>query len=449
MRRAIAAVARAQKQFASLPAPVRGWIENDNLAANAGMGCSVLENFIPTASSVRVHGGVLAKTDCGAAVQGMLPFRGGATQKLFAATATDIYDVSLFPATVAQPVWTQTTTGRWSYTQIAIAGAEYLIAANGADMMIYYDGTSWNPLASSAIVQISYNAQTAPFIVGRTLTGGTSGATGVIRGVIPTSATAGTLKLSGVSGTFQNAEALTGSSTGGAATASSGPTTASSVIVTGVATNLLSHVWQHNSRTWAVEAGTTKAWYFDVDTIGGTAASFDLGGLLTLGGALMFGATWSADSGSGFADRNVFVSDQGEILVYQGIDPSDADTWELVGHYQIGKPIGVQTFQAGGDLILATEEGMVPMSAVVAQDRAALAKASLSYAIEPSWKRAHLTNVTALPVQIQKWPAQSLALVGWPHRGITEAFVVNLITGAWAKITGWDIQCMVLHDGWL
>jgi hypothetical protein len=50
---------------------------------------------------------------------------------------------------------------------------------------------------------------------------------------------------------------------------------------------------------------------------------------------------------------------------------------------------------------------------------------------------------------MQKWPAQSLALVGWPHRGITEAFVVNLITGAWAKITGWDIQCMVLHDGWL
>jgi hypothetical protein len=449
VRQAIAAVAQARKNFASLAAPVRGWIENDNLAANPGFGCSVLENWIPTASSVRVRGGALPKTDCGAAVQGLLPYRGGAVQKLFAATATDIYDVSLFPAEVAQPVWTQTTNGRWSFTQIAIAGEEYLIAVNGADLAIYYDGTNWNPLAASAIVKISYNALTEAFVVGRTVTGGTSNATGVVAGVVPTSATAGTLKLSGVTGTFQTAETLTGASSGGSATSTSAPSSASAVTITGVSTALLTHVWQHNSRTWAVEGGTTRAWYAAVDTIGGALTSFDLGGLLTLGGGLKFGATWSSDSGSGFADRNVFISEQGEVLVYEGIDPADSDTWALVGHYQIGKPIGVQTIQAGGDLIIATEEGMVPMSAVVTADRAALAKAAVTYAIEPAWKRAHLSNVTALPVQVQKWPAQSLALVGWPHRAGEEAFVVNLITGAWGKITGWDMQCMVLHDGWL
>ncbi len=62
---------------------------------------------------------------------------------------------------------------------------------------------------------LSYDAQSANFTVGLVVTGGTSGAKGTIVADTDGGAT-GTLRLSGVTGTFQNDEALTDSGTGAA-----------------------------------------------------------------------------------------------------------------------------------------------------------------------------------------------------------------------------------------
>lgn len=432
-------------RFVSIPAPLRGWIENDNLAANRGLGCVVCENWFPTASSIRPRGGFLKRTEVGAPVAGLIPYRSGASEKLFASSDAGLYDISLFPTAVGPAVWTQTA-GRRSYTQIAISGSEYVVTVNGSDFAAYYDGTDWNPIASTAISNLAYDGLTQAFVVGRVVTGGTSLATGTIAAVIPTGATTGTLKLRAVSGVFQDNEALTASGTaGGAAVANGVAISASTVTITNVDTASLSHVWQHNSRLWFIEQGTTKAWYLPIDSLGGAAVSYDVGGLLSQGGSLVFGATWASDSGSGFADRNVLVSTEGEIVVFEGIDPSDADLWGLVGHYRIGRPTSPQTWQAGGDLILSTEDGLVPMSAVATMDRASLSQASVSAAIEPSWKTVHRANLLGEPVQLLKWQGQSMGIVGFPHR--SEAFVVNLVTGAWAKWTGLNVQSLVQHRG--
>ena len=61
--------------------------------------------------------------------------------------------------------------------------------------------------------KLDYDGQTVNFTLGETVTGGTSGATGIVD-IDDDSGTAGTLVLSSVTGTFQNDEALTGSSTG-------------------------------------------------------------------------------------------------------------------------------------------------------------------------------------------------------------------------------------------
>jgi hypothetical protein len=331
---------------------------------------------------------------------------------------------------------------------MAIAGVEYVVAVNGRDLMIYYDGTNLNPVTTTEVKNLNYDTATQAFVVGRGLTGGTSGATGIIVGVIPTSATAGKLKLRSVSGTFVNDEAITGSASGGAALVQGVPSSASAITLTGVLTSALSHVWQHGSRLWFIQGGTTKAWYLPVDSIGGTATSYDFGGLLAKGGALLFGATWSSDSGSGFQDRCVFVSDQGEVVVFSGTDPSSPTTWARQGTYQIGRPISKQTIQAGGDLIIATEDGMIPMSAIVTADRSALASQAITAAIEAPWRRNNATNTSTATPQVIKWPSQSIGFVGWPHREGGDSFVVNLITGAWAKWTGLDMQCLTLYQGW-
>jgi hypothetical protein len=68
---------------------------------------------------------------------------------------------------------------------------------------------------------LAYDAQTANFTVGATLTGGTSGATAMIK-KDSDNETTGTLTIKNISGTFQNDEVITGSS-GGSATANGTP----------------------------------------------------------------------------------------------------------------------------------------------------------------------------------------------------------------------------------
>jgi hypothetical protein len=439
---------RARSRVESLPAPVRGWIEDENLALNGGQGCSVCENWFPLQSTVRVRAGSLKSATIGEACTSLLSWKAGGIEKFFAASETAIYDISpLNPSTAPTASWTQLTSGRWSSVQmVAPGGATYLVAVNGTDPAMYFDGTNWLPIVAVAVFQISYDAKTVSFVIGRTLTGGTSAATATIVGVVPATATTGKLYVTGISGTFQDNEALTGSTAGGTAVANGLATSASTITVTGVTTSTLSHIWVHGNRLWAVQTGTMKAWYWPVDSFGGAAVSFNLAGVFREGGSLLFGASWSSDSGAGFADRCVFVSDQGEVAVYNGFDPTYPEGWTLLGLYSIGRPVGVQPMKAGGDLLVATTDGIVPMSQIVTKDPAALSVAAISQPIEPAWRRVTRSNAENEPVQMLKWQRESMGIVGYPHRDGLEAHIVNLQTGAWAKWTGLDIQCLGLYN---
>ncbi|MGB7243551.1 MAG: hypothetical protein WBC93_15885, partial [Sulfitobacter sp.] len=83
-------------------------------------------------------------------------------------------------------------------------------------------------------------------------------------------------------------------------------TGASSPAITGVTTSELSHVWSFANRLFFVRKGTMEAWYLPVDSIGGAASTFSLAGVFKKGGALLFGATWSLDSGDGPNEQCVF-----------------------------------------------------------------------------------------------------------------------------------------------
>jgi len=226
-------------------------------------------------------------------------------------------------------------------------------------------------------------------------------------------------------------------------------TAVSTPAITGVTTSNLSFVWVFANRLFFVEKGTMKAWYLPVDSVGGAATSISFNGVFENGGELLFGGTWSLDSGSGLDDKCVFVSSTGEVAVYEGTDPSSASTWGLVGTYDITPPLGFNaTLRAGGDLILATENGMVPISEAVQKDTAALSLAAITRAIEPEWT----TEVSARRSKswdVLKWPSNNMAVVALPVvNSTTEAycFVVNMETGAWCRYTGWDTECLGLFN---
>lgn len=220
--------------------------------------------------------------------------------------------------------------------------------------------------------------------------------------------------------------------------------------ITGVAQDTLSHVWVYRNREFFVEENSLSAWYLPVDSIAGAALEVSLYGIFKKGGKLLFGATWSLGQTTGLEDNCVFVTDQGEAAIYSG-DPDDA-TWTLVGVYDLSNPLGKRgTMRAGGDLVIATEEGMVPISAAVSKDAAVLSLAAISKNIEPDWRAAALER-NSLPWEIIKWPEQRYAIISLPITSVGQdpiCFVVNTETGAWCKYTGWNTQCLELLDGQL
>jgi len=222
----------------------------------------------------------------------------------------------------------------------------------------------------------------------------------------------------------------------------------SSPAITGVATADLSFVWVFANRLFFVEKGTMNAWYLPASSIAGAATKLPLASVFQKGGSLLFGGTWSLDSGSGLDDKCVFVSTTGEVVIYEGSDPASASTWSKVGVYEISAPLGFNaTMKAGGDFIIAAQEGMVPLSQAIQKDAAALSLSAISRQIEPDWA-AEVSARSSKPWHVLKWPTNNMAVVALPVAGGSEPYclVVNLETGAWARYTGWDTECVGLYN---
>jgi len=435
------------------PAPTKGWLQSGNVVTAPQDGAEVLDNFFVTSQGARLRGGSTLFADIGSSVVRMFSYLSGSTEDFFGATASGVYDLDRVNAetnsTATFADIEGLSSGDWSVVQLGNSAGEFLVAVNGADAALYWDGTDWNPINAAAINEVPFDAETSAFTVGETVTGGTSGASATIVGITKTSATEGALKLGAItSGPFQDNAALTDSATG-AATAAGANAAASSIAITGVATTSLSHVNLHKRRLWFVEGGTMSAWYLPVNSIGGAAAEFDLGGVFKKGGSLLFTATWSLDSGSGIDDVFLAVTDQGEIAVYEGTDPSSASTWSLAGIYEIAQPLNKHAyFKAGGDLAILTEDGIIPVSEALRKDRGALQAVAISFPIEDAWKDAIANRSVSYPVSATLWQAQTLLIVGTPAttNGRPISFAANARTGAWSRITGWDVRCSALYD---
>ena len=101
----------------------------------------------------------------------------------------------------------------------------------------------------------------------------------------------------------------------------------------------LTHIWKHANRLFFVQGGTMNAWCLPVHAVGGELVYIPLSGAMKRGGSLLFGASWSVDSGSGLDDKCIFVSDQGEVAIFSGTDPTSSTNWKQEGCYDISRPL--------------------------------------------------------------------------------------------------------------
>jgi hypothetical protein len=224
-----------------------------------------------------------------------------------------------------------------------------------------------------------------------------------------------------------------------------GATWANSTITGPTLTNL---VWvnMHQRRLWFGETNTLRAWYLAPNAVTGAAASFDFTGLASLGGSLMAMGTWTRDGGSGPDDLAVFLTTEGEVLIYTGTDPSSAATWALVGIFRVGRPLGRRCMvKAGADLIIMTDEGFVELSRVLPVDRSQQSAASLTTNINPALSAQARQFAASFGWQPMLYPTANMLIFNVPaEAGGFEQYVFNTITRAACRFTGIPARCFGL-----
>lgn len=137
--------------------------------------------------------------------------------------------------------------------------------------------------------------------------------------------------------------------------------------VSGVDPGALPFVTVWKSRVWLVEQASARAWYLDAGAIYGAATAFNFGQQFRKGGGLIGLWSWTVDGGQGLDDYLVAISAGGDLVVYQGSDPSSASTFGLKGIWSLpGLPAGRRiATQLGGDLLVLTKSGIRPLSQLV------------------------------------------------------------------------------------
>lgn len=214
--------------------------------------------------------------------------------------------------------------------------------------------------------------------------------------------------------------------------------------INNVTSSTLVNVVAHKFRLWFCQLATSDLWYLATNAVSGDATKFSLGGLLKRGGYIMACGTWSVDAGDGMDDLFVAWSSEGEIVIYQGTDPSSANTWSLIGVYTTGDPIGRRCmFPVGGDLALLTEDGILPISELIKADRAVASSKALTSKIRQAYVDATQRARDNFGWQLISHPIRNMALVNVPASTSypTYQFAFNTITGAWSRFTNMDAIC--------
>lgn len=220
---------------------------------------------------------------------------------------------------------------------------------------------------------------------------------------------------------------------------------ASTPALTGLDSDKVTNVSIWKSRVILTERGSLSFWYLPLNSVGGAASEFALGAVFKRGGYLVATANWSLDAGDGPDDRFVAITSEGEVAIYQGTDPSNADTFSLVGVYHVGKPIGKRCFtQIAGDLAVLTEQGLWPLSKALESstiDR----KPALTDKIQEAFNlyfKLYGDNFGWQPLLYPQGPA---LLVNVPLRDeVSYQFVMNTITGAWCRFKNWNATCFAV-----
>jgi hypothetical protein len=425
---------------ASVPAPIGGWNARDSLAQMSPIDAVQLINFYPTPTDVSLRKGY-AKTSTGITgkVYSLMNYANiNGSSTLFAAAETKIWNASTSTATEA---FSGLTNSRLQFVNFSNAGGDYLIACNGQDPTMVYDGTRWFFIATTSTAQ--------------TITSITRGGTGNLTATLTTASAHGLVDknrvtISGATESNYNGTYVidvTGPTTF-TYTMATAPAANATVVgtyttvgITGADSSTFINVNLFKNRLWFTQKDTMKVWYLDVANLGGAATSIDFGGIARNGGFLQAMGTWTLDAGQGADDYAVFVTSMGETMVYNGTDPSSPTTWALKGVWQLGQTFNRKCFfKWSGDLLLLTQDGLVPLASALQSSRLD-PRVNLTDKIYYAVSIAATTYYANFGWQINYFASENMLILNIPISGGMEQYVMHTITKSWARFTGLEAYC--------
>jgi hypothetical protein len=354
---------------------------------------------------------------------------------LFGAAGADIWDTKPNPAV---KVFTGISSDKLQSVNMTNTAGHYLVACNGVDPTMIYDGTQWFYVATTS------TAQTISSIthVGAVATLTTASAHGLVTG--------NRVTISGAISSEYNGTyvvTVTGATTF-TYTMASTPAADATVVgsytvigITGVNSNTFINVNLFKNRLYFTQKDTLDCWYLDVDSIAGVAKPLRFGGIARNAGYLQAMGTWTLDAGQGADDYAVFVTSMGEVIVYNGTDPDNADTWALKGVWQIGQTFSRRCFfKWSGDLLLLTQDGLVPLSSALQSSRLD-PRVNLTDKIYYAVSQAATTYFANFGWQINYFASENMLILNIPITNGTEQYVMHTITKSWGRFTNIDAHC--------
>jgi hypothetical protein len=393
-------------------------------------------NWYPTPTDVTMRKGYTkSSTGITGAVNTLMNYPTTSGYKLFAAAGTKIWDAT---ASSASQVYTGITNDKLQYVNFTNTAGNFLVTCNGTDPVTIYDGSAWFSVATTT------TAQTISTIthVGAVATLTTSAPHGLITNNRVTISGASSSEYNGtfvITKTGANTFTYTMLTTPAANATVVG--TYTTIGITGVDSSSFINVNLFKNRLYFTQKNTLACWYLDVNAIGGVANPLYFGSIARNGGFLQAMGTWTLDAGQGADDYAVFVTSMGEVIVYNGTDPTSSTTWALKGVWQMGQTFNRRCFfKWAGDLLLLTQDGLVPLASALQSSR-----------LDP---RVNLTDKIYYPIsqaatnfyanfgwQIQYFASENMLILSIPTNAGMEQYVMHTITKAWARFTGIQAYC--------
>jgi hypothetical protein len=209
-------------------------------------------------------------------------------------------------------------------------------------------------------------------------------------------------------------------------------------------------VWKH--RIFLVEKNSANAWFLDLDAIAGTATRLSFAGKFLRGGYLVGLWSWTFDGGAGPDDYLVALSSAGDVVIYQGTDPTIPGAFNLKGVYYIGQPPSGRKVatDTGGDLLLLGSNGAVPLSKLVLGSVQGDTASFPTHKITPLIARLISNYGLYEGWALKLHPVDNLLMISIPEDSSnpgTGQLALSIATKGWSTLAGLPICCMESYQG--